>query len=77
MEIKETKFKVIVKPNSKESKINGFDKEKNAYRINIKAKPQDNKANIEVIRFLSKMLKKNIRICSGFKSKEKIVETVK
>ncbi|MBS3104783.1 DUF167 domain-containing protein [Candidatus Woesearchaeota archaeon] len=77
MDIKEAKFKVIVSPNAKENKIERFDKERNAYRISIKAKPQDNKANIEVIKFLSRMLKRKIRIYSGFKSKEKIVETVK
>ena len=43
-------------------------------KIQIKAKPEDNKANIELIKFLSKSLKKKVRIVSGFKSKEKIVE---
>ena len=74
MEIKKSKFRVIVKPNSKESKIIEFNKDSNTYRIQIKAKPEDNKANIELIKFLSKELKKKVRIASGFKSKEKIVE---
>ncbi|HLC61956.1 MAG TPA: DUF167 domain-containing protein [Candidatus Nanoarchaeia archaeon] len=68
------KFKVIVKPNSKENKIIEFNNESNTYKIQIKAKPEDNKANIELIKFLSKELKKKVRITSGFKSKEKIVE---
>ena len=68
------KFKVIVKPNSKENKIIDFNKDSNTYKIQIKAKPEDNKANIELIKFLSKELKKKVRITSGFKSKEKIVE---
>ena len=74
MEIKELKFKVIVKPNSKENKIIEFNKEANAYKIQIRAKPEDNKANIELIKFLSKSLKKKARIVSGFKSREKIIE---
>ena len=74
MRIDSKKFKVIVKPNSKENKIEYFYKEKNAYRISIKAKPEDNKANVEVIKFLSKLLKKKVRIVSGLKSKEKIIE---
>lgn len=74
MEIKSRKFKIIAKPNAKENKIECFDIKKNAYRISIKAKPHNNDANIELIKFLSKALKKRIRICSGFKSKEKIVE---
>ena len=74
MQIPESKFKIIVKPNSKENKIEGFDKDRNAYRISIKARPENNKANIGIIKFLSKLLKKKIRITSGLKSKEKIVE---
>ena len=74
MYIKESKFKIIVKTKAKENKIEGFDINKNAYIISIKAKPEDNKANFEIIKFLSKQLKKKIRIVSGFKSREKIIE---
>ena len=74
MGIKESKFKIIVKTKAKENKIEGFDINKNAYIISIKAKPEDNKANFEIIKFLSKQLKKKIRIVSGFKSREKIIE---
>lgn len=76
MDIQSSKFKIIVKPDSKESKIDGFDKERNAYRISIKARPENNKANIEVIKFLSKLLKRKVKIASGLKSKEKIIEIV-
>ena len=76
MNIKTNKFKIIVKPNSKNNKIEGFDKERNAYRVCVKAKPQENKANIEIIKFLSKLLKKKVKISSGLKSKEKIIEIV-
>lgn len=76
MDIQDNKFKIIVKANSKKNKINGYDKEKNAYRISIAAKPENNKANIEIIKFLSKLLKKKVRIISGLKSKEKIVEVI-
>ncbi len=74
MSIQFNKFEAIVKPNSKENKIIEFNKENNIYRINIKAKPKDNKANIELIKFLSKSLKKKVSIFSGFKSREKAVE---
>ena len=75
MEIKEKTFKVVIKPNSQNNQITGFDKSKNAYIIKIKAKAQDNKANIELIRFLSKVLGKSAKIKSGFKSREKIIVT--
>ncbi len=70
---KNTYFKVIVKPNSKENKILGIDKQKKAIKIAIKAKAEKNKANLELIKFLSKKLKRKVRIKSGFTSKEKVV----
>ena len=76
MGIKEPKFKIIAKPGSRENKIEGFDSGRKAYIVSVRAKPEDNKANIEIIRFLSKLLKKKIRIASGLKSKEKIIEVL-
>ena len=74
MEIKETKFKIIVKTNSSKNEIVSYDENKKAYRINLNAKPIEGKANKELIKFLSKQLKKKVRIVSGFTSKEKIIE---
>jgi len=68
------KFKIIVKANSKKNEVLGYDKIKEAYRISIKEKAEDNRANKEIIKFLSKLLKKKVRIVSGLKSKEKIIE---
>ena len=73
MDIKHQVFKIIVKPNSPKNEILGFDKARNAYRIAVKAKPEHNKANIELIKFLKKALKKDIKIIRGFTSKEKII----
>ena len=73
MQIKETIFKVIVKTNSPKNEILGYDKERKAYKLNIKAKPEHNKANIEIIKFFSKLLKKKVKIIKGLKSKEKII----
>lgn len=71
-----TKFKIIVKPSSRENKVNGFDNKRNAFIVCVKAKPENNKANIEIIKFLSKYLKKKVRISSGLKSKGKIIEII-
>ncbi len=68
------KFKAIVKPNSKENKIEGFDSAKGAYIVRIKAPAEDNKANIELVKFLKKELGKKATIISGFKSREKIIK---
>ncbi|MBL7056617.1 DUF167 domain-containing protein [Candidatus Woesearchaeota archaeon] len=53
-----------------------FDEEKNTYKINIKEKAEDNKANKELIKFLSKKLKKSVKIVSGLKSRNKIIQIV-
>ena len=74
--IQESTFKVYVKTNSQKNEFKGFDEAKNAYRISIKAPAQDNLANIELIKFLSKELKKQVRIIQGFKSKEKIIRVI-
>jgi len=42
-------FKVLVKPNSKENGIDGYDNSLGAYRVNIKAPADKNKANRELI----------------------------
>ena len=64
--------KVIVKPNSKKSEI--LSCEDSVYKVAVKAPAEDNKANIELVRFLSKKLGKRVSIKSGFKSKKKILK---
>ena len=71
--MKEETFKVVIKPNSKSNEFLGFDKKKNTYLVKIKARPENNKANIEIIKFLSKILGKRVKIKSGLKSREKII----
>lgn len=74
MQINQKMFKIIAKPNSSKNEIIRFDSERQAYIVNIKAKPENNKANIEIIKFLSKELKRKVRISSGMKSREKFIE---
>ena len=72
MNIASKKFKVIVTANARANKILGFDDTRNAYRVSVKA--EDNKANIELMKFLLKTTKKKARILSGFHSREKIIK---
>jgi len=65
-------LKIIVKPNSKENKIKEYDFNRKALRVDIKAKAEHNKANIEVIKFFKK-LGYDSEIVKGLKSKEKIL----
>lgn len=64
-------IKVKVKTKQPETKI--IKQENNIYHIALKAPPQQNKANIELIKFLRKHFKKIALIKSGFKSKQKII----
>lgn len=70
-------IKVKVKPNSNENKIEKVDD--NEYNADITEKAEDNKANIELIKLLSKHFNishKNIKIKNP-KSRNKIVEIIK
>lgn len=70
----DNKFKVIVKANSRKNEIIGYDEIKKGVKISIKEPADKNKANKEIIKFISKLLKKQVRIKSGLTSKEKILE---
>lgn len=67
------RVKIIVKPNAKKDEILGFDEEKQAWRVSIAAPPEDNKANIAVIKFFTRLTKKKVSIVSGLTSKQKIL----
>lgn len=63
-------IKVKVKVNQNENKI---EKKEDYYLIYLKEKAENNKANIELIKFLGKYFKKEIKIIKGFKSREKLI----
>lgn len=69
--IKNDSVKIIVRPNSPRNEITGYDESRDALRVDIRAPAEDNKANIEVIKFFSKEMKKEVKIVSGFTSKRK------
>ena len=71
------RFRILVKPDCSENKLVGFDESRNAWRVEIAAPAEDNKANIEVIKFFSKLTKKRVRIVSGLTSKEKLLSITK
>ena len=60
---------VIVKPNSSKNEIQ-YEENKKCLKVFIKAPPENNKANIELIKFFSKLGKK-VKIIKGLKSKNK------
>ncbi|MFW6383737.1 MAG: DUF167 family protein [Nanoarchaeota archaeon] len=67
-------LKIIVKPNSKKTELIGVDTENKVVRIDLKEPAENNRANVELLKFLKKQLKKEVRIKKGLNSKEKILE---
>lgn len=67
------KVKIFIKANSKINEFVGYNEEKGAFEIRIKAPPLDNKANNELLSFLKKF-KVNANIIQGFKSNIKILQ---
>lgn len=66
-------FKVIVKAGSKESRIE-FDN--GVYKVSLKEKPIEGRANKSLIKLFKKELGKTIRIVRGLRSNEKFIEIV-
>ena len=64
-------FSVKITPNSATNEVVGFDESIKAYRVRIKAPARDNKANKELVRFLSKIIGKKVMIKSGLKRRVK------
>lgn len=65
-------IKIKLHPNSSQEKIMKLN-DKN-YEVWIKEKPLENKANIKLIKLLKKHFKKDVKIKSGFKERNKIVK---
>lgn len=69
------KIFVKVKPNSSKQKVIFLEEEN--YLVELKSPPEKNKANLELIKVLSKYFNvepKRITIKSGLNNKEKIIE---
>jgi len=66
-------IKIIVKSNSKKEEIE-YDDEKNIYIVYVKSPAKENKANMDVIKLISKFSGKPVKIIKGLKSKIKIID---
>ncbi len=62
---------VKIKPNASKTEILSEGKE---FEIAVAAPAENNRANIELIKFLGKKFGKNARIIRGLTSKRKIIE---
>jgi len=64
---------ILVRPNAKKDELLCWDEEKNAFRVAIAARAENNEANLAVIKFFSKLAGKRVHIIKGLKSKSKIL----
>ena len=74
--IKEKSFMVLVKAGSKKTEFLGFDKDRGTYVVAVAAPAKKNKANIGLVKFLTKLTGRMVVIKSGLSSRLKIVDVV-
>jgi uncharacterized protein (TIGR00251 family) len=70
------KIRVKVKPNSRTEEVN---QEGDSFIVKVKEPPKEGKANQAVIKLLAEHFgvpQSHVRILSGFKSRNKVVEVV-
>ena len=66
------RISITVKPSSRDDRVE--EQEDGSLVVRVKAPAKGGKANIAVIRLLSKHFKRDVRMVSGFTSHIKIVE---
>lgn len=64
--------KIIVKTNKGKTKITK--EQDNIIYLDVHSPPINNKANIEILKFLKKHFKTSLKITKGLKSKQKIID---
>jgi len=62
---------IKVKPNSSEQSV---EKIEDVYVVKLKSPPEDGKANLELVKLLSKYFGFEVKIKSGFNSRHKVVQ---
>jgi len=65
---------IVVKVKTGKGKQEVIETTKDKYVVSLKSRPEDYKANIELIKLMKKELGKSVKMISGFQSKEKVLE---
>jgi len=66
------KIRIKVKPNAGKQEIIKIKKDE--YKVSLREKAENNKANIELLKLLKKYFKREVKIVKGLKGRNKIVE---
>jgi uncharacterized protein (TIGR00251 family) len=65
-------LRIIAKPGKKKTRVAGYESVNDALIVEVAAPAEDNKANIALVKFLSRQLKRPVAMKSGFSGKEKV-----
>ncbi len=71
--IHNNKLHILARPNAKKTEILGILSDGKTVKIAVAAPADKDKANKELLKFLTKMLKKKVVFVSGLRSREKVV----
>lgn len=75
--IQNNKLHVSVKPNAVKTEILSYDSAAKIVKIAVAAPADKDKANKELLKFVSRVLKKKVAFASGLRSKEKVLEILR
>jgi uncharacterized protein (TIGR00251 family) len=71
--IKNNHLQIRVKPGMPRTEIIGWDEGLKALKVHVHAKPEDNKANYEIIKLFRKLTKRDVEIVSGGTGRDKLL----
>lgn len=74
--ISNNRLHILVKPNAKKTEILSADPTTKIVKIAVAAPADKDKANKELLKFVSRLLKRKVSFISGLRNKEKILEVV-
>jgi len=66
------KIEVSVKPNSGKSEVEKISE--NSFKVFLKSAPENNKANLELLKLMKKYFKKDVCFLRGLSSRKKFLE---
>ncbi len=67
-------LKVVVKPGAKITEVKGWDGTEHGLRISLASRAVGGKANLELVKFLSKELSKKVTIVTGKTARVKLLK---
>ncbi|MFH0978784.1 MAG: DUF167 domain-containing protein [Candidatus Woesearchaeota archaeon] len=70
-DLKSGKVKVVIRPKAVNTSIVSYNGE--SYKMDVKAAPVKGEANIELVKFVSRLVKQRVEIVSGLTSRTKIL----